>query len=170
MRAVRRLLVLLTVVVAFTAGTLTPASAIGDDYPWRTDSTWTADRWGFTKRQCVSFVAWRMAQRARPLNNSTQRWGSALNWDDAARRLGHSVSTRPTRGAIAHWNAYERAAWYANGSNSVNGTIKAGAYGHVAYVQEVYWDGSVKVSQYNMFGTRSYSVARIKAPRYIYIR
>ena len=166
----RRLLVLLTCVIAFSAGSLSPASAAGDDYPWRTDTTWTADRWGFTKRQCVSFAAWRMAQRGRPLNNATQRWGIALNWDDNARRLGHSVTTRPVVGAIAHWNAYERAAWYANGSNVINGTITAGPYGHVGYVEAVYYDGSVKVSQYNMFGTRSYSVARIKAPRYIYIR
>ena len=170
MRALRRLLVLLTVVVAFSAGTIAPASAAGDDYPWRTDATWSADRWGFTKRQCVSFTAWRMAQRGRPINNVTQRWGSAHNWDDTARRLGHSVSTRPVVGAIAHWNPYERAAWYANGSNSVNGSITAGAHGHVGYVEIVYWDGSVKVSQYNMSGTRAYSVVRVKAPRYIYVR
>ena len=101
MRALRRLLVLLTCLIAFSAGGLSPASAVGDDYPWRLDTTQTADRWGFTKRQCVSFVAWRMAQRGHPLNNATQKWGSALTWDDTARRLGYGIGTKPVhRGTL----------------------------------------------------------------------
>lgn len=169
MRALRRLLVLLTAVLAFSTVAVSPAAAVGDDYPWRTDTTWTADRWGFTKRQCVSFVAWRMAQRGHPLNNATQRWGSAHSWDDAARRLGYGIGTKPVAGSIAHWNAYERAAWYANGSTTANGWITAGGYGHVGYVQGVYPDGSVSVAQYNLSGTRSYSTMRVKAPRYLYV-
>ena len=169
MRALRRLVVLLTAVLAFSTVAVSPAAAVGDDYPWRTDSTWSADRWGFTKRQCVSFVAWRMAQRGHPLNNATQRWGSAHNWDDAARRLGYGIGTKPVPGSIAHWNPYERAAWYANGSRTPNGWIRAGGYGHVGYVQGVYPDGSVSVVQYNLSGTRSYSTTRVKAPRYLYV-
>ena len=169
MRSLRRLLVLLTCLAAFTVGSTSPASAVGDDYPWKYDTTNTADRWGFTKRQCVSFVAWRMAQRRHPLNNATQRWGSALSWDDAARRLGYGIGLKPVPGSIAHWNPYEKAAWYANGSTRPNGTMSAGGYGHVAYVQGVYLDGSVSVAHYNMGGTRKYSTARIKAPRYLYV-
>ena len=169
MPALRRLLVLLTCVIAFSAGTLSPASAVGDDYPWKYDVTSTADRWGFTKRQCVSFVAWRMAQRRHPLNNVTQRWGSALTWDDTARRLGYGIGTRPVPGSIAHWNAYERAAWYSPGSPRANGTMTAGGYGHVGYVQGVYPDGSVSVAQYNLNGSRAYSTMRVRAPRYLYV-
>ncbi|TAL17146.1 MAG: CHAP domain-containing protein [Frankiales bacterium] len=169
MRALRRLIVLLTTVLAFTTVTVSPAAAVGDDYPWRLDSTWSADRWGFTKRQCVSFVAWRMAQRGHPLSNATQRWGSAHNWDDAARRLGYGIGTKPVPGSIAHWNPYERAAWYANGSRTANGWLTAGGYGHVGYVQGVYSDGSVSVVQYNLSGNRAYSTTRVKAPRYLYV-
>jgi surface antigen len=169
MRPLRRLIVLLTALVAFTSLTLTPASAVGDDYPWRTDTTGSADSWGFTKRQCVSFVAWRMAQRKHPLNNRTQRWGSALSWDETARRLGYGIGTKPVPGSIAHWNPGERAAWYARGSTKPNGWITAGLYGHVGYVQGVYPDGSVSVVQYNLSGTRSYSTTRVKAPRYLYV-
>ena len=169
MRNLRRLLVLLTCVVAFSAGTLSPASAVGDDYPWKYDTTNTADRWGFTKRQCVSFVAWRMAQRNHPLNNATQRWGSALTWDDTARRLGYGVGTRAVPGSIAHWNAFERAAYYTTGAVSPNGTLTAGGYGHVGYVQGVYPDGSASVVQYNLSGTRKYSTTRVRAPRYLYV-
>ena len=166
MRALRRLLVLLTCLVAFTAGSLSPASAVGDDYPWKYDTTNTADRWGFTKRQCVSFVAWRMAQRGHPLSNAVQRWGHASNWDDAARRLGYGIGSKPVPGSIAHWNAYESSRYYVNG---MTGTIKAGGYGHVGYVQGVYADGSVSVVQYNLGGTRRYSTTRVRAPRYLYV-
>lgn len=170
MRALRRLLVLLTALIAFTAGTLTPASAAYNDYPWRTDTSNTADSWGFTKRQCVSWVAWRLAQHRKPINNRTQRWGSAMSWDETARRLGYGISRRPVLGAVAHWNPGERAPWYANYSKTPNGTITAGLYGHVGFVQAVYADGSASVSHYNLSGTRSYSVTRVKAPRYLYLR
>ena len=169
MHLLRRVVVLLGTVLALAATTVAPASAAGDDYPWRLDQSWTADRYGFTKRQCVSFVAWRMAQRGKPLNNATQRWGSALTWDDTARRLGYGIGTRPVPGSIAHWNAGEAAAYYANGSTRPNGTMRAGTYGHVGYVQGVYADGSVSVAQYNGLGTRTYSTMRVKAPRYLYV-
>ena len=169
MRLTQRVALVLTAVVAMLAPFATPASAAGDDYPWRTSTINAADRWGFTQRQCVSFAAWRLAQAGRPINNATQRWGSAHNWDNNAVRLGTRVSTRPARGAIAHWNAYERSAWWANGSPVANGWIKAGPYGHVGWVKQVNTDGSVLVEQYNMSGNRSYSLTRVKAPRYLYI-
>ena len=47
--------------------------------------------------------------------------------------------------------------------------MRAGSYGHVAYVEAVYADGSVRLAQYNMYGNRSYSLMRAKAPRYLYL-
>ncbi len=143
------------------------AQAAGDDYPYRTDSTQSADPWGFTKRQCVSFVAWELKQRGRPLNNATQGWGSALTWDDAARRLGKRITTVPKVGAVAQWNAYERSSYYP--SSGGTGTLTAGGYGHVAFVTNVYSDGTVRIEQYNMTGNRSYSAMRVRAPRYLYL-
>jgi surface antigen len=169
MRALRPLLVMMALLVALVGATLSPATAAGDDYPWKYDTTNTADRWGFTKRQCVSFVAWRMAQRNHPLSNATQKWGSALTWDDTARRLGYGIGTKAVPGSIAHWNAFERSGYYASGSTIVNGVLTAGGYGHVGYVQGVYSDGSASVAQYNLNGTRRYSVTRVKAPRYLYV-
>ena len=169
MRPVRRLLVLVMSVLALALTTATPASAAGNDYPWRTDSTWSADPYGFTKRQCTSFVAWRLAQRGTVLRNATQGWGNAHYWDDAAYRLRLGRGFKPVVGAIAHWNANERSAYYSPGSRVANGTWTAGRLGHVAYVQGVYPDGSVLVSHYNSGGSRSYSTARVKAPRYLYV-
>lgn len=156
---------------AMTLPVATPASAaVVDAYPYRADTTSSADAWGFTKRQCVSFVAWREAKAGRPMNNVTQRWGSALTWDDAAARMGYPISTRPVVGAIAQWNANEGSAWWANGSKVANGRITAGPAGHVAWVRSVNPDGSVVVEQYNMGGNRAYSVMRVKAPRYVYYK
>lgn len=167
----RRILVLLTALLSTAAVSLplaTPALAVGDDYPYRAYTNNVADRWGFTVRQCVSFVAWREAQSGHPVNNITQHWGSAVNWDNTARARGIWISSRPRVGAIAQWNAYERSAWYVHGSSTANGSISAGGYGHVAWVRYVYADGSALIEQYNMSGNRSYSTMRVKAPRYLY--
>lgn len=143
------------------------ASASGDDYPYRADTTQSADPWGFTKRQCVSYVAWELKQRGTTISNASQRWGNARDWDEAARRLGRPVTTRPKVGAVAQWNAGERSAYYPSGGGT--GTLTAGSNGHVAIVTAVYSDGSVRVEQYNVSGNRSYSAMRVRAPRYLYI-
>ncbi len=169
MPVLRRLAVLLLALVACLTVVTPPASAAGDDYPYRTDTTRSADRWGFTKRQCVSFVAWRMEQRGHRLTNGTQKWGNALNWDETARRLGYGVGTRPVAGSIAQWNAGERSPYYTAGSATANGSMSAGSYGHVGYVRGVYSDGSVSVEQYNASGNRTYNIVRVRAPRYLYV-
>jgi len=144
-----------------------PAGAAGDDYPYRLDQVQRSDHWGFTTRQCVSFAAWRLAQRGHAISNKNNAWGSAYHWDDAARARHVTISTRPKVGAIAQWNAYERSAWYP--ASGGTGTLTAGGYGHVAYVRAVYSNGSVMVEQYNMSGNRSYSQMHLRAPRYLYI-
>jgi surface antigen len=147
-----------------------PASTGGDDYPYRYASGSPSDPWGFTERQCVSFVAWRLNQAGQPLNNAANSWGSALTWDDAARSLGRPITTSPSYGTVAQWNAGESSPYYANGSSSPNGQFTAGGYGHVAWVVAVYADGSALVQQYNISGNRSYSTMRVKAPRYLHLR
>ncbi len=155
-----------TTAMTVTAG---PASAAGDDYPFRADTTHGADDWGFTKRQCVSFVAWRMAQRDHALDNATQQWGSALTWDDTARRLGYGIGSTPVPGSVAHWDADEASPVWTGGSARPNGTMRAGDDGHVGYVQRVFADGSVSVAHYNGKGDRAYSTVRVRAPRYLYV-
>ena len=170
----RPLLVALTLVLGLCAALLGPqapaaAAARGDDYPYRADTTWAADPWGFTKRQCVSFTAFRLAQHGVRLKNSTQRWGSAYTWNNAARRLGHRVDKRPAVGAVAQWNEHERSAYYGPGSTRPNGSFTAGPHGHVAWVKAVYRDGSVLLEQYNLGSDRAYSTMRAKAPRYLHL-
>jgi surface antigen len=144
----------------------TPARAYTDDYPWKSDTTNSNDSFGFTKRQCVSYAAWRLYKAGHRISNSSGRWGNAYHWDDAARNLGRTVTTTPRVGSVAQWNAYESSPWY---TSSGVGTMRAGRYGHVAWVAYVYSDRSVLVRQYNMNGNRSFSQMRVKAPRYLYI-
>jgi surface antigen len=140
---------------------------VTDGYPWASDTTQASDPWGFTKRQCVSYAAWRLAQAGRPLDNATQHWGSALDWDDTARRLGRRVSSTPTVGAVAQWNAGERSSYWSPGASSPDGRYVAGPAGHVAWVVQVYGDGSVLVAQYNGMGDRAFSTMHVTAPRYL---
>lgn len=168
MRALRRAVVLLLALPVVALSTPAAASAAGDDYPWRLDRSGSADAFGFTKRQCVSFVAWRLAQRGTPVANARQGWGDARNWDDAARRLGHGVGRTPVVGAVAHWEAYEPSPLY-TGGRSLRGTMSAGGYGHVGWVQHVFTDGSASVVQYNGTGDRTFSTVRVRAPRYLYV-
>ncbi|HUR51895.1 MAG TPA: CHAP domain-containing protein [Mycobacteriales bacterium] len=144
-----------------------PVPSVRDTYPWASDATEGADTWGFTKRQCVSYVAWRLAQSGRSIENSTQHWGSALDWDDTAARLGYGVTSQPSVGAVAQWNANERSGYWSRGASSSNGSYVAGPAGHVAWVVQVYGDGSVLVAQYNGMGDRAFSTMRVTAPRFL---
>jgi surface antigen len=144
--------------------TRTTSPRTSTSYPWAGDTSGGNDPWGFTKRQCVSYVAWRLDRVGRPVSTS-RGWGSASGWDDVARRKGVTVSSRPTVGSVAHWNAGERSTAYVSGSP--RGSFVAGSYGHVAWVTKVYSDGSVQVAQYNGDGSRSYSTMRVTAPRYL---
>ena len=143
-------------------------TTVRDAYPWASDTSGGMDTWGFTKRQCVSYVAWRLAQAGEAIDNRTQHWGSALDWDTAAQRLGWAVTTRPSVGAVAQWEAAERSAYWSSPSvPRSDGTYVAGQLGHVAWVVQVYGDGSVLVAQYNGMGDRSFSTMRVRAPRYL---
>lgn len=135
-------------------------------YPWASDTSGGSDPWGFTKRQCVSYVAWRLDRVSRTVS-TRQGWGDAHNWDDTARRRGQTVSTRPAVGSVAQWDAGERSDLYSAGSVVPNGSFAAGALGHVAWVTQVYADGSVQVAQYNGYGDRRYSSMHVRAPRYL---
>jgi surface antigen len=156
----------LTFALAFAAA---PAQAAGNDYPYRYDTTSRIDPWTFTRRQCVSFAAWRLAQRGSAVVAIVRGWGNAKDWDNHAANRRIRVTTVPKVGAIAQWNAAERSSTYTAGVSRPTGWVQAGSYGHVAVVRTVHTDGTVTVEQYNGTGDRSYSTKRLKAPRYLYI-
>lgn len=116
-----------------------------DTYPnkWRNavqDSM--VDNWGMYNRECVSYTAWKVYESGRYMPYWGGR-GNAKLWDDNARAAGIPVSTTPKVGDVAVKNA--------------------GYYGHVMYVEHVYSDGSIYISQYNQDLTGRYSEAYISA-------
>jgi surface antigen len=170
--ALLRAPLLVLLVVAGLLVPTAPARAYVDDYPWAGSAGTSADAFGFTQRQCVSYAAYRLYKMGHRINNRTYYngtyyyWGSAYHWDTTAAALHKTITHTPKVGAVAQWNAYERSPVY---FSSGVGYFTAGSYGHVAWVAGVYSDGTVLVRQYNATGTKSFSQWRTKAPRYLYV-
>lgn len=120
-------------------------------YPWANVQPFPntyADPWGMYKRQCVSYTAWRVAQSGRHMPYWGGR-GNANLWDDNARAAGIPVDRSPRVGDVAVSNS--------------------GYYGHVMYVEAVFGDGTIYVSQYNASWTGKYSEARIPIGALLFI-
>lgn len=115
-----------------------PASIqLRDDYPYAGDSWDEADPWRFYKRECTSFVAFRL-NKVMKFSNFMRggHFGNAMNWDENARKIGMKVDRRPTVGSVMVRNS--------------------GTYGHLAMVAKVR-PGRIFVEQYNAAGTHAYS-------------
>lgn len=97
-------------------------------YTTTTTSTRSVSRGGssanlYTVGQCTYYVF----DRVGGTIGST--WGNASNWASAAAAAGYTVNNRPSVGAILQ--------------------TTQGAFGHVAYVESVGSDGSIRVSEMN---------------------
>jgi surface antigen len=116
-----------------------------DTYPnkWRNAAQDSMiDSWGMYNRECVSYTAWKVYESGRYM----PYWGghgNANQWDDNARADGIPVDGNPRQGDVAVKNS--------------------GPYGHVMYVEHVYSDGSLYISQYNASLDGEYSEAIISA-------
>lgn len=112
-------------------------------YPWAQVAFPNSrpDPWGMYMRQCVSYTAWKVATSGRYMPYWGGR-GNANQWASNARGAGIPVDRSPRAGDVA--------------------VSTAGTYGHVMYVEAVYPDGSLDVSQYNASWTGTYSEAHIR--------
>lgn len=119
-------------------------------YPWSGVAfpNTMSDPWGMYKRQCVSYTAWKVANSGRFMPYWGGR-GNANQWDDNARAAGIPVDRSPRVGDVAVSNT--------------------GTYGHVMYVEAVFDDGTIYVSQYNAGWTGTYSEARISIGSLVFI-
>jgi len=159
------------------------AAHVGNDYPYATLGQFDhqsegTDAWNEYYGQCDSFAAWKVYENLagsaaqhpsiipapgwRPSNASVSpvnqyAWGNADAW--AAQFGAHYVvDTIPSPGAIAYWPNAATDPQDGNPPDSSNGI---GEFGHVAYVDDVYPDGSVTIEQYNMRENGEYSVAHL---------
>ncbi|MEX0881735.1 MAG: CHAP domain-containing protein [Candidatus Saccharimonadales bacterium] len=106
------------------------------------------DTWGMYNRECVSWTAYRVALSGRYMPYWGGR-GNANEWDDNARAAGIPVDGNPKAGDVAISNR--------------------GYYGHSAYVEAVYDDGTILVSQFNANWQGTYSLARVNTSNFVYI-
>ena len=107
-----------------------------NDYPYSGDPVDTPDPWQFLKRECTSFVAWRINNDLHvPFQNSYkgQWFGNAETWADAAQGAGVRVDGSPQVGSVAQFPP---------------GVAGAGNLGHVAVVIGV-TGASISVEDYN---------------------
>ncbi len=94
------------------------------------------DRWNYCTRQCVSYAAWAVERSGR---TAPYGYGNAKNWVNVAPYSWQHDS--PQAGDV--------------------GVATGGGYGHVAYVEAVYGDGTMRISQYNAQLTGRYSEATV---------
>ncbi len=106
---------------------------------------------GYDRGYCTWYVANKRAAIGRPIPSNL---GHAAWWKANAQRAGLGVGTTPAAGAVA-WK------------------VPSDYYGHVAYVEEVYPDGSMLISEMNVVGwnrvsTQVVSAANIRTYSFIY--
>lgn len=99
--------------------------------------------WG----NCTYYVYNRVAQLGKPL--TTPAMGDAAQWSSTARSIGLPVSHTPKAGTIAVFQS------------GVAGASPV--YGHVSFVEKVYSDGTVLVSEMNVQGLNIISTRLISA-------
>lgn len=134
-------------------------STCGGGYPGSAPGPWgrwgcnypmdnTVDPWGMYNRQCVSYTAFKVEASGRYMPY-WGGYGNANQWDDNARAMGIPVDSNPQPGDVAVSNS--------------------GYYGHVMYVEAVYDDGRILISQYNAGWTGMYSEAVINVGNLVFI-
>ena len=100
-----------------------------------------------TNGNCTYYVYNRVAQLGKPIPSPSM--GHAFMWSDSARSMGYNVSHTPKTGTVAVFR------------QGVAGSDPT--YGHVAFVEKVFSDGSVLVSEMNVQGLNVISTRIISA-------
>lgn len=116
------------------------------DYPVPQDSR--LDSWGMLNRECVSYTAWKVYQTYGHM----PYWGGSGNanqWPGDAQAAGIPTGYTPRKHAVA--------------------ISMGGAYGHAMWVEDVYANGYIHVSQYNYDLAGHYSEMTINGSGLIYI-
>ena len=106
------------------------------------------DNWGLYTRECVSYVAWKVASTGRFVPHFGGA-GNANQWPSTTARYGIKQGGTPVVGSAA--------------------VRMSGPYGHVMYVEAVHGDGTITVSDYNLGDDGLYRIYRRSAAGLIYI-
>lgn len=106
------------------------------------------DPWGMYNRECVSYTAWKVYEAYGHMPYWGGR-GNANQWPSSARSDGIPTGYTPKAGSVA--------------------ISMAGYYGHAMWVEAVYGNGYIRVSQYNYDLAGHYSEMTINGSGLTYI-
>ena len=107
------------------------------------------DSWGLYNRECVSYVAWKIASTGRFVPNFNGQ-GNANQWQGYLSGYGIRSGSTPVVGSAA--------------------ALSGGAYGHMMYVETVSADGSrITISEYNYGWSGRYSERSISSAGLTYL-
>ena len=122
-------------VVPFTDEESIIVTSLTDDYPWPNASSSDRDTWGFYKRWCTSWVAWKVNQMWNTSadffntmfgSSDDNKLGNASHWKQVLEQNGYESDLNPKIGDIAWWSS-----------------------NHVAFVSRVVDDDTVEITEYN---------------------
>lgn len=112
------------------------------------------DPWGMYNRECVSYAAWRV-HNDYVLGKSSRDMSSNWPWYYGQFGPGHGGNARDWLGdAAVDGIAYDQ-----NPRVGDIGILRSGVFGHAVFVEQVYDDGRIYISQYNYGWTGHYSEA-----------
>ncbi len=98
-------------------------------------------------KQCTWYVYNRRKELGLPVELT---FGNGADWDERAKAQGYKVGKEPKVGAMVSWPY-----------NSIE--FGPTTYGHIAFVEKVYSDGRIKVSEHNIiplaYGERTFKPA-----------
>jgi surface antigen len=115
---------------------------VPDTTPGWTVATTHSPR-GYNYRNCTDWVAWRLGRLGVP-DALVRGLGNGGQWAaNATGRAGLTVTSTPQRGDAA---------------------VQVGNPGHVAFVEAVFADGAIRVSEYNRSSDGAYDDTRIGTP------
>ncbi len=142
------------VVGAFTYGNWSGNMGCAGGYPYCAPQDTMVDPWALYNRECVSYVAWALVNRFGKYVGSFNGAGNAYQWTWSA-------------------PAYS-GAWRVSNPQPGDAVIlpQSGAFapiGHAMIVESVS-GGSVRVSQYNFYGTGEYSTMTIGTGGVVFLR
>lgn len=100
------------------------------------------DRWNYCTRQCVSYAAWAVERSGR---RAPFGYGDARDWVWHSQSDGIPGGYSPQAGDVAIYTG--------------------GTWGHAQYVEAVYGDGTMRISQYNALLDGKYSEATVSSSR-----
>lgn len=158
------------VVGSFQYANLSPSNGgtgLGGGYPYAAID-YNSDDWGLYTRECVSYVAWALANRFHKSVAGFQGEGNAWEW--ALPHTKPNGQWNPTGSAMSYSGAHRVSYPQPGDAVILPPDSNFAPIGHAMIVESPPSGGWVHVSQFNMYGNHGYSTMDIKTSGVIFLR